>query len=41
MFEKTTDKIISLSKLAKWYEKVNQSSFKFFNANLKSIMNNY
>jgi transposase len=28
IFEKTTDKIISLSRLAKWHEKVNQSGLK-------------
>jgi hypothetical protein len=29
--EKTTDKIIGFSRLARWYEKVNQSGFKSFN----------
>jgi len=31
IFEKTSDKIIGLSRLAKWHEKVNQSGFKSFN----------
>ena len=41
IFEKTTDKIIGLSKLAKWHEKVNQSGFKSFNTISRSIMNHY
>jgi transposase len=40
-FEKTTDKIIGLSRLAKWREKVNQSAFKSFNTISRSIMNHY
>jgi transposase len=31
IFEKTTDKIMGLSRLAKWHEKVNKSGFKSFN----------
>ena len=41
IFEKTTDKIIGLSRLAKWNEKVNQSGFKSFNTISRSIMNHY
>jgi transposase len=41
IFEKTTKKIIGLSKLAKWHEKVNQSGFKSFNTISRSIMNHY
>lgn len=41
IFEKTTEKIIGLSKLAKWHEKVNQSGFKSFNTISRSIMNHY
>lgn len=41
IFEKTTDKIIGLSKLARWHEKVNQSGFKSFNTISRSIMNHY
>ena len=32
IFEKTTDKIIGLSRQAKWHEKVNRSGFKSFNS---------
>jgi hypothetical protein len=31
IFEKTTDKVIGLSRLARWHAKVNQSGFKSFN----------
>ena len=41
IFEKTTDKIIGLSRLARWYEKVNQSGFKSFNTISRSIINHY
>jgi transposase len=41
IFEKTTDKIIGISRLAKWHETVNQSGFKSFNTISRSIMNNY
>ncbi|WP_141672799.1 transposase, partial [Flavobacterium crassostreae] len=41
IFEKTTDKIIGLSRLAKWHEKVNQSGFKSFNTISRTIINHY
>lgn len=41
IFEKTTDKIIGLTRLAKWHEKVNQSGFKSFNTTSRTIMNHY
>lgn len=41
IFEKTTDKIIGLSRLSKWHEKVNQSGFTSFNTTSRSIMNHY
>ena len=41
IFEKTTDKIIRFSRLAKWHEKVNQSGFKSFNTISRSIMKHY
>jgi transposase len=41
IFEKTTEKIINLSRLARWHEKVNQSGFKSFNTISRSIMNHY
>jgi transposase len=41
IFEKTTDKIIGLSRLAKWHEEVNQSGFKSFNTIYRSIINHY
>jgi transposase len=41
IFEKTTEKIIGLSRLARWHEKVNQSGFKSFNTISRSIMNHY
>jgi transposase len=41
IFEKITDKIIGLSRLAKWHEKVNQSGFKPFKTTFRSIMNHY
>jgi hypothetical protein len=41
IFEKTTDKIIGLQRLARWHEKVNQSGFKSFNTISRSIMNHY
>ena len=41
IFEKTTDKIIGLSRLARWHEKVNQSGFKSFNTISQSIINHY
>ena len=41
IFEKTTDKIIGLSRLAKWHEKVNQSAFKSFNTISRTLMNQH
>ena len=41
IFEKTTDKIIGFTKLAKWHEKVNQSGFKSFNTISRTIINHY
>jgi transposase len=41
IFEKTTYKVIGLSRLARWYEKVKQSRFKSFNTISRSIMNHY
>ena len=41
IFEKTTDKIIGLTKLAKWHEKVNQAGFKSFNTISRTIQNHY
>jgi transposase len=41
IFENTTDKIIGLTRLAKWHEKVNQSGFKSFNTISRTIMNHY
>ncbi|MFV8343552.1 transposase, partial [Flavobacterium sp. XS2P39] len=41
IFENVTDKIIGLSRLAKWHEKVNQSGFKSFNTVSRSIENHY
>jgi transposase len=41
IFEKTTDKIIGISRLAKWHEKVRQSGFRSFNTISRSIENHY
>ena len=41
IFEKTTDKIYGLTRLARWHEKVAQSGFKAFNTIAKSIYNHY
>jgi transposase len=41
IFERTNDKIIGFTRLAKWHEKVNQSGFKSFNTISRSIMNHY
>lgn len=41
IFEKTTHKIIGLSWLARWHEKVNQSGFKSFNIISRSVKNHY
>jgi len=41
IFEKTTDKVYGLTRLARWHEKVAQSGFKAFNTIAKSIYNHY
>ena len=41
IFEKTTDKVIAFTKLAKWHEKVNQSGFKSFGTISRTIINHY
>ncbi|MFK7113095.1 transposase [Flavobacterium oreochromis] len=41
IFNKTTDKVVAYTKLAKWHEKVNQSGFKSFNIISKTIENHY
>lgn len=41
IFEKTTDKIYALAKLATWDEKVRQAGFKAFNTISRSIHNHY
>jgi transposase len=41
IFEKTTDKVIGLSRLARCHQKVNQSGFKSFNTISRSIINHY
>ncbi|WP_167445803.1 transposase [Flavobacterium limicola] len=41
IFEKTTDKIIVSSKLAKWHEKVIQSRFKSFKTISRTTINHY
>jgi hypothetical protein len=41
IFEKTTDKIIGLSRLPDGMKKVNQSGFKSFNTISRSIINHY
>ena len=41
IFENTTNKIIGLTRLAKWHEKVNQSGFKSFGTISRTIMNHY
>lgn len=41
IFENTTDKVIGLTKLAKWHEKVNQSNFKSFGTISRTIINHY
>jgi transposase len=41
IFETVTDKVIGLSRLAKWHEKVSQSGFKSFNTVSRSIENHY
>ena len=41
IFEKINDKIIGLSRLAKWHRKVNQSGFKSFNTISRTLMNQH
>jgi transposase len=41
IFEKTTDKIYGLARLAKWHEKVRQCEFKSFNTISRSIQHHY
>ena len=41
IFEKTTDKLYGLARLAKWHEAVRQSGFKSFNTISKSIQYHY
>ncbi|WP_206170674.1 ISAon1 family transposase [Spirosoma pollinicola] len=41
IFEKTTDKLYGLARLAKWHEKVRQAGFKTFNTVARSIQNHY
>lgn len=41
IFDKTTEKVFGLAKLAKWHEKVRQSTFKAFNTIARSIQNHY
>ncbi|MFK7060249.1 transposase [Flavobacterium oreochromis] len=41
IFNKTTDKVVAYTKLAKWHEKVNQSGFKSFNIISRTIENHY
>ncbi len=41
IFEKTTDKLYGLARLAKWHEKVRQSGFKAFSTISRSIQHHY
>lgn len=41
IFEKTTDKIYGLARLARWHESVRQSGFKSFNTISRSIKHHY
>ena len=41
IFEKTTEKIYGLARLAKWHENVRQSGFKSFNTISRSIKYHY
>jgi len=41
IFEKTTDKLYGLARLARWHEKVRQAGFKAFNSVARSIQNHY
>ena len=41
IFEKTTDKVYGLARLARWHEKVRQAGFKAFNTISRTIENHY
>ena len=41
IYSNTTDKIYAYTRLAKWYDKVEQSGFKAFNTVSRTIMNHY
>jgi len=41
LFDRNTEKVFGLAKLAKWYERVRQSDFKAFNTIAWSIQNHY
>jgi len=41
IYTNTTDKIYAYTRLAKWYDKVEQSGFKAFNTVSRTIMNHY
>jgi transposase len=41
IFHQTKQKEVALTKLAKWYERVEQSGIKFFNTAMNSIQNHY
>lgn len=41
IFEKTTDKLYGLARLAKWHEQVRQAGFKAFNTVARSIQHHY
>lgn len=41
IFNETTDKVLAMTKLAKWHEQVSRSGFKSFNTISRSIENHY
>ena len=41
VYDKTTDKLYGLTRLAKWHEKVRQSGFKAFNTVSRSLQHHY
>jgi transposase len=41
IFHQTTQKEVALTKLARWYDRVEQSGIKFFNTAMNSIQNHY
>ncbi|WP_429417703.1 ISAon1 family transposase, partial [Roseimarinus sediminis] len=41
IYENTTDKSVALTKLARWYDKVEKAGFKAFNTIANTIKNNY